>query len=135
MSTPRFENPRSETPRSEPPSTHDIDHRLNLTIARVLAFGLAVASALMIGGALVALAGRDVVAPRASALAELPGALSAARPTALLSLGLLVLIGTPAARVLVLLGAFVRRREWGYALVSAAVLAVLGVGLALGLVG
>lgn len=83
----------------------------------------------------MAFAGGGVVAPRALSLAELPRALSAARPTAFLTLGLLILIGTPAARVLVLLGAFVRRREWVYAMVSAVVLGVLAVGLVLGLVG
>lgn len=122
-------------PRSEPSPTRDVDHALNLTIARLLAVGLVVASALMIGGALWAAAGGGSVASRVFPLGALPEALSAARPTAFMTLGLLVLIVTPAARVVALLGAFVRRREWGYALISATVLAVLGVGLALGLMG
>ena len=101
----------------------------------MLALGLGVASALMIAGALLAVVGAGSVASQALTLAEIPEALRAGQPTAYLSLGILILVVTPAARVVVLLGAFARRREWGFALVSAAVLGVLGVGLVLGLAG
>ena len=113
----------------------DVDHALNLVVSRVLAVGLGVASALMIVGALLAAAGAGSVAPQALSLAEIPAALWAGRPDGFLSLGILVLVVTPGARVVVLLGAFARRGEWGFALVSAAVLGVLGIGLALGLAG
>lgn len=113
----------------------DADHALNLVVSRVLAVGLGVASALMIAGALLVAVGAGPAAPQALPLAEIPAALWAGRSNGFLSLGILVLVVTPAARVVVLLGAFVLRREWGFALVSAAVLAVLGVGLVVGLAG
>lgn len=104
-------------------------------MSRVLAVGLGVASALMLWGALLVAVGAGPVAPQALSLAEIPAALRAGQPIGFLSLGILVLIVTPAARVVVLLGAFIRRGEWGFALVSAAVLGVLGVGLVLALAG
>jgi uncharacterized membrane protein len=121
--------------RKDGRSTRDVDHALNLVVSRVLAVGLGVASALMLAGALLAAVGAGSVAPQALSLAEISAALWAGRPDGFLSLGILVLVVTPAARVVVLLGAFARRREWGFALVSAAVLGVLGIGLALGLAG
>jgi uncharacterized membrane protein len=116
-------------------SARDGDHGLNLVVSRVLAVGLGVASALMLWGALLVAVGAGPVAPQALSLAEIPAALRAGQPIGFLSLGILVLIVTPAARVVVLLGAFIRRGEWGFALVSAAVLGVLGVGLVLALAG
>jgi len=121
-------------PEDRRPS-RDVDHALNLVVSLVLAVGLGLATALMLWGALLVAVGEGPTAPRALPLAEIPAALRAGRPNGFLSLGILVLIVTPAARVVVLLGAFVRRRDWGFALVSAIVLGVLGVGLVLALAG
>lgn len=121
--------------RKDRRSAGDVDHALNLVVSRMLAVGLGLASALMTGGALLAAVGAGSVDSQALRLTEIPSALWAGRPNGFLSLGILVLVVTPAARVVLLLGAFLRRREWGFALVSAAVLGVLGVGLLVGLAG
>lgn len=126
---------KEDAARKDRRSARDADHALNLVVSRVLAVGLGVASALMIGGALLAGFGAGSVDSQALRLAEIPSALWAGRPNGFVSLGILVLVVTPAARVMLLLGAFARRREWGFALISAAVLGVLGVGLVVGLVG
>lgn len=130
-----MDEPRQQdAPTIDRRPTRDADHALNLVVSGVLAVGLGVASALMIGGALLAAVGAGSVDSQALRLSKIPAALWAGRPTGFLSLGILVLVVTPAARVVVLLGAFARRRDWGFALVSATVLGVLGVGLVLGLV-
>jgi len=54
------------------------------------------------------------------------------RSASVIQLGLLFLIATPIARVLMSLFAFVRQRDWLYVLVTGVVLTVLGYGLLFG---
>jgi uncharacterized membrane protein len=55
-------------------------------------------------------------------------------PVGLLSLGIMVLIVTPLARILVALAVFVRGKEWRMVAVSAIVVAIIAVAIVVGAV-
>lgn len=61
--------------------------------------------------------------------------LLAAKPYAIVGLGLVVLIAIPVLRVIVSVVAFARERDWVYMLITTFVLAMLILGLVLGEVG
>ena len=101
-------------------------------IRAILLCGIALSVALMAAG-VVLVAARGAGLPRAVVpLAELPRALAALRPAAYLSLGLIVLIGTPFVRVAGSLVVFVRERDGRYVLVTASVLLVMCASVLLG---
>ena len=101
-------------------------------IRAILLCGIALSVAFMAAGLVLGVA-RGAGLPRGVVpLAELPRALAALRPAAYLSLGLIVLIGTPFVRVAGSLVVFVRERDGRYVLVTATVLFVMCLGLVLG---
>jgi uncharacterized membrane protein len=101
-------------------------------IRLILICGIVVSVALMTAGLVLGVA-RGAGLPRGVVpLAEIPGALAALRPAAYLSLGLIVLIGTPFVRVAGSLVVFVRERDGRYVLVTASVLTVMCLGVVLG---
>ncbi len=65
-------------------------------------------------------------------LAEIPRGIVHLDPRALLSLGLIALIGTQFLRVVAALVAFVQERDGRYVLVTATVLIVMGASILLG---
>jgi uncharacterized membrane protein len=98
----------------------------------ILLCGIAVSVALMAAGLVLGVA-RGAAIPRAVLpLAEIPRGLAALAPAAYLSLGLIVLIGTPFLRVAGSLVVFVRARDRRYVLVTAAVLLVMCASVLLG---
>ena len=99
--------------------------RLNVTISRVLAAGLAAAMFLLVVGVILTLARRGTVIPRKTSMQGIPGALRAFEPGGFFELGLLVLLATPAARVVALCIAYLRRRQWLFSGVSLFVLSIL----------
>jgi uncharacterized membrane protein len=107
--------------------------RLTSVLSSLLLGGLVLAIALMVAGAVLVLVGGDRTAPHSSSITALPGLLAGLEPAGLLDLGLLILLATPAARVLALTVAFARRREWVFAGASIAVLVILAAGVVLGL--
>jgi len=101
-------------------------------IRGILLGGIALSVALMAAGLVLGVA-RGAGLPRGVVpLAELPRGLAALRPAAYLSLGLIVLIGTPFVRVAGSLVIFVKQRDGRYVLVTASVLFVMCLGVALG---
>jgi uncharacterized membrane protein len=108
---------------------------LNVVIANLLRIGLLLAVFLLLVGVVLAALGRGTPVPRHTSISEIPRALSALEAGGFFSLGLLVLLITPAARVLALLIAFVRQRAWLFASFSLLVLAVLVLSGVLGLNG
>lgn len=118
---------------SDTPLCDRTDARLNAVLSRLLLGGLVLAVALMVAGFVLAAARGEGSMPRASSIVAVPGLLADLEPAGFFDLGLLVLLATPAARVLALFVAFARRREWVFAALSAAVLAILAAGVALGL--
>jgi uncharacterized membrane protein len=98
----------------------------------ILLCGIVVSVALMAAGLALGVAGGSGLPRGVVPLAELPRALVALRPAAYLSLGLIVLIGTPFVRVAGSLAVFVTERDGRYVLVTAIVLAVMCLGVLLG---
>jgi uncharacterized membrane protein len=109
------------------------DPGLTRALSRLLLVGLLVAIGLMIAGAILAVIQESGSVRHSTSLGDLPGLLANGDPTGFLDLGLLVLLATPAARVIALLVAFIRRREWLFAGISAVVVAVLVLSAVLGL--
>jgi uncharacterized membrane protein len=111
----------------------DPDPRLALALSRLLLAGLSLAVLLMLVGAVLAAVRTGTPVVRESSISALPSALGALEPGGFFDLGLLVLLATPAARVVALLVAFARRRLWVFSGVSLVVLSVLVLSGYLGL--
>ena len=115
-----------------PPAHAHVMEPVELAVRWILMCGIAVSVALMAAGLVLGVA-RGAALPRGVVpLAEIPRGLAALRPAAYLSLGLIVLIGTPFVRVAGSLVVFVRARDRRYVLVTASVLLVMCVSVLLG---
>lgn len=111
------------------------EERPNVLIARVLRVGLLVAIFLLVVGIGLATAGRGLPLPARISLSAMPGALGRFEAEGFFSLGLLILLLTPAARVLALAVVFLRQRQWVFLGCSLLVLVVLVLSGVLGLGG
>ena len=109
--------------------------RLNTTISRVLMVGLLLAVGLLLVGVVLTLVRPELDLTRASFIKGIPGAIASLEPDGFFQAGLLVLLATPAARVVALLSAYVGRRQWVLAGISLVVLAVLVLSAFLGFIG
>jgi uncharacterized membrane protein len=107
------------------------DERERRTVVAVLRGGLALGTLLIVAGLVMALV-RERLRAHSLGLTELPSALGAGRPSAVLLLGVLVLAVTPLLRVLALVIGFVRERDRRFAAVAAGVACLLLVGIVLG---
>lgn len=122
----------SDFPEQGSPARTHVMEPVERVIRWILLCGIAVSVALMAAGLVIGVA-RGAGLPRGVVpLAELPRALAALQPAAYLSLGLIVLIGTPFVRVAGSLVTFVRERDGRYVLVTAIVLLVMCLGVLLG---
>jgi uncharacterized membrane protein len=122
----------SVRPEQASPAHAHVMEPVECAIRWILLSGIAVSVALMAAGLVLGVA-RGAGLPRGVVpLAELPRALAALRPAAYLSLGLIVLIGTPFVRVAGSLLVFVKERDRRYVLVTASVLLVMCLGVVLG---
>jgi uncharacterized membrane protein len=101
-------------------------------VERLLFVAVVLCVVLMAAGILLALLRGDGLPDHVVALALIPSAMATGDPAAFLSLGLLVLIGTPVLRVGGALLQFGLQRDWRYVAVTAAVLTVMAVSLVLG---
>jgi uncharacterized membrane protein len=122
--------------RSEPrdvAACSDPDPRLALALSRLLLVGLSLAILLMLVGVILAEVRTGAPVARESSITALPRTLGALEAGGFFDLGLLVLLATPAARVVALLVAFTRRKLWIFSGVSLIVLAVLVLSGYLGL--
>ena len=103
------------------------DAGLERSIARLLTGGTYAAIALLAGGFLLMLV--NGVGPLSGGppfgLRALPGDVIALRPTGLLWLGLIVVLATPASRVVASLVGYRRRGEWPMALIAILILLVI----------
>jgi len=128
------------TPASPPGGAHAVETEdpLARAVGVVLQVGVAAAAIITaIGGALL-LRSHGAEVPQFSRFAgpspssTVAGAFRAALhgdAASLIQTGLLVLIATPVARVVMLLVGFIRERRWLYVVLSAIVLAALAVSL------
>jgi uncharacterized membrane protein len=109
------------------------DHVLNRIVSWVLLLGLASALVLMCLGAILGLLSPTSLVPHTTAPRDLLNGLLHGAPVAFMSLGLMILLATPAMRVLVLLLGYLQRRRWLFAAIALLVLAVLAVSVVVGL--
>jgi len=122
----------SARPGQTSPAHAHVMEPVERAIRWILLGGIAVSVALMAAGLVLGVA-RGAGLPRGVVpFAELPRALAALRPAAYLSLGLIVLIGTPFVRVAGSLVVFARERDGRYVLVTGIVFLVMCLGVALG---
>jgi uncharacterized membrane protein len=119
-------------PQSAPPAPKHRMDPIELTVNRILVGGVALAVALMAIGLVLRLADGQRMPSHVVSLADLPSLLGAFDPAAFLSLGLIVLIATPFVRVAGTIVAFAREHDRRYVLITAVVLVVMCVGVALG---
>jgi uncharacterized membrane protein len=115
----------------DPPAPHVMEP-IERMVSRVLATGIAVSVALMVAGLVLALIDKEGTPSHVVPLADLPALLGDLDPAAYLSLGLIVLIATPFVRVAGSIVAFARERDLRYVLITAVVLAVMCLSVALG---
>lgn len=113
------------------PPPHEMDP-LERTVQRILQAGVALSFALMLAGIVLAVADGETLAVRVTPLGDLGSGLAALDAATYVSLGLIVLVATPFVRVAGSLVAFLRLRDRRYALVTAAVLAVMCVSVLIG---
>jgi len=114
-----------------PPPAHRLDP-VERVVRWTLLVGVALSVAVMAVGLTLAVLAGDGLPHGAVPAARLPRALAAGEAAAWLTLGLLVLVATPFVRVAGSLVAFAREGDRRYVAVTAAVLAVMCVGVWLG---
>ncbi|MGA7614448.1 MAG: DUF1634 domain-containing protein [Thermoanaerobaculia bacterium] len=108
----------------------------NAATSITLLTGVIVSGVLLLSGLILQLV-RGGPTPQLQSLelhAVLPR-LATLDPVMVIHLGVLALMFTPFARVIVQMATFARRREWAFALISAGVLFLLAIGVAAGLGG
>ena len=120
---------------SRPAEAKVVKIGLNVVIANLLRIGLLLAVLLLMVGVVLGALGQGTPVPRHTSISGIPGAVGHLEAGGFFSLGLLVLLLTPAARVAALLIAFVRERAWLFASFSLLVLTVLVLSGVLGLRG
>jgi uncharacterized membrane protein len=105
---------------------------LSRRVAKVLRTGAAVSVVLILIGVITLLgdssAGVQITLP----LDKLPSGLAEVEPAAFITLGILVMIVTPIARVFILVEGFIARKEGTYVLIGSVVLAVLLMSIIIG---
>jgi uncharacterized membrane protein len=101
-------------------------------VNRILVVGVALAVALMAAGLVLSVVDGRGLPAHVVSLGDLPALLGSLDPAAYLSLGLIVLIATPFVRVAGSIVAFAREHDRRYVLITAVVLAVMCLGVALG---
>jgi uncharacterized membrane protein len=105
---------------------------LNEIVHRVLVFGLAVSTALMLVGLGLDLLRHREVPTAVPDFGEVFSRVAALRPSGFLALGLLVLVATPILRVVGSICAFLHERDWRYAAITFLVLLVVTISLLAG---
>jgi uncharacterized membrane protein len=102
-------------------------------LAKLLAAGLICAVLMLLAGVVLAMLGRGNVGLHASSFTAIPGFLARGEAAGFIDLGLLVLLAVPLLRVISLLVAFLRSREWPFAVASLVIVMVLATGVVVGL--
>lgn len=115
--------------------TNSAESHLNVVVSRLLRAGLLLSVVILVIGVVLALSGRGVPVPSHTSLRAMPRAVLNLEAGGFFSLGLFILLLTPAARVVVLLVTFTRDRQWFFVGVSAIVLIMLALCGVAGLAG
>jgi uncharacterized membrane protein len=111
------------------------EHQVERLIHYTLLVGVSMSAILLVVGVFIVLV-RDTPRPEvAPPLSEILRLAFRANEVGLIYLGLLLLMTTPVARVMMLVYGYARISWWRFALVSLLVLLLLGTGFALGIEG
>ena len=109
------------------------DYMMDRLLGRVLRYGSLVGLVLaFVGSVLLALQPGAAFAPgtlSAYPFSRLLGALQRGDPLAILETGLLILLLTPPAAILVAAGSYVREKRWRHVLAAVIVLLILALGM------
>lgn len=118
------------------------EERVEQLVGNLLRVGVLVAATVTLLGGIAFLVHHGALAPdhatfrgQPEMLSTLSGIIAGAlalQPAAIVQLGIVLLIATPVARVLLTLVAFIIQHDWMYVLISAIVLALLGYSLFVG---
>lgn len=115
------------------PERHVVDEaRVDRLINRVLIAGVLLSALLLVASIVVALARHQPLPATALAFRDVLPEVRHLGAAGLASLGLLVLVATPIARVIGALVAWLVQRDLRFALVAAVVLAIMALSLFLG---
>jgi uncharacterized membrane protein len=116
--------------------------RVEQMVGNLLRIGVLIAAAVALLGGIAFMIHHGSMTPdhtvfrgQPAMLSSLTGVIAGAialQPAAIVQLGIVLLIATPVARVLLTLIAFAVQRDWMYVLISAIVLALLGYSLIVG---
>lgn len=118
------------------------EERVEQMVGNLLRIGVLVAAVVALAGGIAFMIHHGSLIPDHSVFRGQPEMLSTLRgvvrgaialePAAIVQLGIVLLIATPVARVLLTLIAFAVRRDWMYVLISGIVLALLAYSLVVG---
>ena len=115
-------------------ATQPFEHRLGHWVHYSLLAGLTLSGLLLMAGLFAEwLSPQPAVPPHESSLASSLARAFHGDPDALTNLGILALMATPIIRVFVLAAGWTMDRDWRFAAVAIAVLALLGISLSMGL--
>jgi uncharacterized membrane protein len=106
--------------------------RLARAVSWTLLTGLSISVVLILLGAVLTVSKEPPESPHDTGVLTLPARAARGDGTAVLELGLFVLMLTPVARVLVLAIGWLTNRDWTFGLVACCVLALLGLSILLG---
>ncbi len=107
--------------------------RLNKVARVILVFGVAIAMSCMVGGLLwLTLSGKPFATSGLNPF-DIPSAIMAGDPNALIDLGIIVLVATPFLRVLAVLAMATRERDRRFMLISATVVGLLLLAVLIGM--
>ena len=122
------------TPEPEPETNRESEVRreLNQAVHRMLILGLILSTAALLAGLGLSVISHRRLPSKVLGFGEIFAGLKTGTPAGFLSLGILLLIATPALRVFGSLVEFVRKRDWRYALVTSIVLIILVISAVIG---
>ncbi len=137
MASPEISEPKT-TASGHPPAQEHVEQ----IVGNLLRIGVLVAAAVTLAGGIAFMIHHGSLVPSHSVfrgepemLSTLTGVITGAialQPAAIVQLGIVLLIATPVARVLLTLIAFAIQRDWMYVLISAIVLVLLTYSLVVG---
>ena len=105
---------------------------LNKLVATTLTIGLVASLILMVIGSVILVVAPSTGSIHVTPLRAVPAGILHGNPIAFLSAGIVLLMATPALRVLIALYGYARERDWLFVGVSAIVFGVLVVSIAIG---
>lgn len=106
---------------------------LDRRVANILRVGFVTALSLMLAGVVLSVLRDQPIGDSVVELGDLPGELRRFNPQGIVDLGILALLATPLTYVLVAMGTYIRQRDWVFAAICCALVAILTCSVVLAL--